>query len=96
VQEIERFGSKLLQIEPLFDGKLLEPVLHHGNAIYAYTPCSKAVAAKRCPRQEWALPAAVRARLAPALPAPDAGFVSEGEARAGDGEFDDDDFDVVP
>lgn len=67
ISEIERFGSKLLQVEPIYQGKLLDPVIHHGSVIYGLTPCSKEVAAERAPKQDWQLPAPVRARLEPSL-----------------------------
>lgn len=73
VEEIERFGTKLLQVEPLFAGKLLGPVLIGGASIYQFTMCSAEIAASRCPRSAWQLPASVRAVLPPdALPAPEA------------------------
>lgn len=40
VEEVDRFGIKMLQIEPIFAGQLLGPVLHAGGSIYRYTPCS--------------------------------------------------------
>lgn len=68
IEEVERFGSKLLRVEPIFDGKLLEPVYHHGSALYGLTPCSKVVALKHAPAGDraYCLPAPVRARLEPA------------------------------
>jgi hypothetical protein len=70
IDEIERFGTKLLQVEPIFRGKLLDPVLHHGNAIYGLAPCSRETAFEKAPKQDWQLPDPVRARLEPALLAP--------------------------
>lgn len=65
IVEVERFGSKLLQIEPIFAGRLLEPVYHHGSALYGLTPCTAAVAEKRAPQNDWSLPAPIRAWLEP-------------------------------
>jgi len=76
VSEVERFGTKMLSIEPLFAGALLDPVLLHGQAIYQFTPCSAEVAEKRMPRHTYQLPASVVATLppsaVPALPTSDA------------------------
>jgi hypothetical protein len=60
ISEAERFGAKMLAIEPLFKGVLLDPVFHGGAAIYRLTPCSKRVAWDRAPREDYQLPAAVR------------------------------------
>ena len=71
VTEVERFGSKLMAIEPILAGKLLPAVLIGGGSIYQYTPCSKERAAERAPTEEYYLPASIRAALPPsALPAP--------------------------
>lgn len=71
VEEVERFGTKLLSIEPLFRGKLLPALLVSGGSIYQFTPCDKATAARRSPQREYELPASLRAVLPPdALPAP--------------------------
>lgn len=73
VEEVERFGSKLLSIEPLYQGRLLPPVLLGGGSLYQFTPCSREVAERRGPKQEWELPTSVRAAMpAAALPAPEA------------------------
>lgn len=73
ISEIERFGSKLLQIEPIWRDQLLTPTLHHGNSIYGLTPCSRDVARQRQAKHEYQLPAPVLATIAPeALPAPPA------------------------
>lgn len=72
VEEVERFGTKLMQIEPLFGGKLLAPVLIGGPSIYQFTPCPAETAALRQPKAQWQLPASIRAALPPeALPAPE-------------------------
>ncbi len=71
VSEVERFGTKLLMIEPLYRGRLLEPVLNGGGSIYQFTPCTAKTAWEKAPTGDWALPAALRARLEPeALEAP--------------------------
>lgn len=69
IEEVERFGSKLLRIEPIFGGALLEPVYHHGTALYGLTPCSKATALRCAPGADkaYVLPAPIRARLEPVL-----------------------------
>lgn len=72
ITEVERFGSKLMSIEPLFRGQLQEAVLISGQSIYQFTPCSAEVALARAPKEDWQLPAPVRATLPPlALQAPD-------------------------
>lgn len=71
IEEIERFGSKLLQIEPLFENALLAPTLHHGSSIYALTPVLAEVAQRRQAKARFLLPPATRATLPPeALPSP--------------------------
>lgn len=72
IEEVERFGSKLMSIEPLFNGHLLEAVLIGGGSIYQFTPCSREIAAQRSPKVGWQLPTSIRAAMPPALlPAPD-------------------------
>ncbi len=71
VAEIERFGTKLLQVEAIFQDRLLTPTLHHGNAIYGMTPCSRDVARQRQAKHDYQLPAPLLATIGPdALPAP--------------------------
>ena len=72
IAEVTRFGAAMLQIEPIFAGKLLQPVLQGGPSIYRLTPCSVETAFARAPKetQRWALPDAIRATLPPALLAP--------------------------
>lgn len=67
VEEVERFGTKLMAIEPLFAGQLLPAVLVGGSSIYQFTPCSAEVAALRQPKRDYQLPASVRAALPPAM-----------------------------
>lgn len=61
IAETERFGTKMLAIEPLFNGELLPPILHGGAAIYRLTPCSAQVAYDRQPTQVYQLPPSIRA-----------------------------------
>ena len=71
VDEVERFGTKMLAIEPLFRDALLPPVFHGGAAIYRFTPCSAEVAYARQPRHDYQLPPAILAIVPVALlPAP--------------------------
>ena len=73
-EEVERFGTKMLSIEPIYSGALLPAVLIGGGSLYAFTPCSAAVALERCHKTEWDLPVSLRATLPqPALPAPEDG-----------------------
>lgn len=69
VAEIERFGTKLLQIEPMFGDVMLGPVLIGGGSLYQFTPCSAAVAYARRPKQTYQLPGSVAATI-PALALP--------------------------
>ena len=70
--EVERFGIKMLAIEPLFNGELLGVVFHGGAAIYRLTPCSAEIAYKEQPRHVYQLPAAIRATVPDALLPPPA------------------------
>lgn len=86
ITEAERFGAKLLALEPLFNGVMLTAVFHGGAAIYRLTPCSRQVAWERQPRNEWNLPPAIKAILPQeALPAPAA--VAEVEDDGEDSSF---------
>lgn len=67
MSEVERFGSKLLQIEPFFGDAMLGPVLLGGGSIYQLTPCSAEVAFKRRPTMAYQLPVSVQATLPAAL-----------------------------
>jgi hypothetical protein len=69
VLEIERFGTKMLQVEPLFGDVMLGPVLLGGGSIYQFTPCSAAIAFARRPKETYQLPPSVAAVVPPlALP----------------------------
>jgi hypothetical protein len=79
VEEVERFGAKLMSIQPIFNGALLPAVMIGGSSIYQFTPCSAATALARQPRETWQLPQSVRAVLPPALlPSPELAIVDSG------------------
>lgn len=85
IAEVERFGTKLCQVEPIYKGEMLPPVFVGGASIYRLTPCSAEVAFRKAPQSDYLLPAPVRARLpVQELPAPDAtedpDFAEVGEA----------------
>ena len=67
ISEIERFGAKMLAIEPLFKGMMLDPVLHGGAAIYRMTPCSAEIAWARQPTLDYQLPPSILAVVPSAL-----------------------------
>jgi hypothetical protein len=72
VAEVERFGTKMLQVEPLFGDVMLGPVLIGGGSIYQFTPCTAAAAHARRPTQTYSLPPSVAATIPPlALPSND-------------------------
>jgi hypothetical protein len=71
IDEVDRFGTKMMAITPLFNGHVLPTVFQSGASIYRLTPCSPQVAWERQPKQPYQLPDAVRATLPPMmLPAP--------------------------
>ncbi len=81
VGEVERFGTKFMSVEPLFDGRLLPAVLVGGSSVYQFTPVTAAVAAEKQPRERWELPASVAVTPPPeALRAPDAWSADDDEA----------------
>lgn len=63
IAEVERFGSKLMSIEPVFDGRFLPPVLIGGGSIYQFTSCTRETAFARAPKHDWQLPVSLRAVL---------------------------------
>lgn len=67
ITEIERFGTKMLAMEPLFCDTLLPVILHGGAAIYRLTPCSAEVAWARQPTQGYQLPLSIKAIVPDAL-----------------------------
>jgi hypothetical protein len=69
VSEIERFGTKMLQVEPFFGDVMLGPVLLGGGSIYQFTPCSAGTAFARRPQHAYQLPPSVLATV-PALALP--------------------------
>lgn len=66
IAEVERFGSKMLAIELLFNRVLLPAVFHGGAAIYRLTPCSPEVAWERQPSRQYELPPTIFATIPPA------------------------------
>jgi hypothetical protein len=75
IAEIERFGTKMLAIEPFFNGNLLPAVFHGGAAIYRLTPCAPDVAWRKQPTRNYELPPTILATvpltlLPPVEPAP--------------------------
>lgn len=72
VSEVERFGTKMLQVEPFFGDVMLGPVLLGGGSIYQFTPCPARTAYDRRPKQTYQLPPSVAATIPPlALPSND-------------------------
>ena len=67
ISEVDRFGTKMLAIEPLFGGTLLPAILQGGASIYRLTPCTAAVALKHQPTTAWQLPQAIRCIVPPLL-----------------------------
>jgi hypothetical protein len=67
ITEVERFGTKMLALEPLFAGALLGEVFHGGAAIYRLTPCSREIAWAKQPRRNYELPPTILATVPPAL-----------------------------
>ena len=61
IEEVERFGTKMLAIQPIFAGKLLDPIYHGGPSIYRLTPCSREIAWTRQHKEGWQLPPTIRA-----------------------------------
>ena len=69
IAEIERFGTKMLQVEPMFGTVMLPPIMLGGASIYQLTPCSAETAYARRPQQTYQLPPSVAATIPPlALP----------------------------
>ena len=94
IAEVDRFGARMLALEPLFGGKMLPPVFHGGAAIYRLTPCSPEIAWSRQPQHTYQLPAAILA-IVPrgALPSPTG--EDDDEAGCKSGSADDPDEPVV-
>lgn len=80
VEEIERFGTKMLQVEPFFGTVMLPPVLFGGGSIYQFTPCSAATAWARRPTKGYQLPPSLLATVpAIALAGADPSFFVVGD-----------------
>lgn len=60
ISEVERFGAKMMALEPLYRDELLPAVFHGGAAIYRLTPCSPEIALAHQPREAWQIPAPIR------------------------------------
>jgi hypothetical protein len=67
IEEVERFGAKLMSIRPIYAGNLLAPVLIGGGSIYQFTPCRRETAIARAPKDIFSLPTSIRAALPPEL-----------------------------
>lgn len=88
IAEVERFGAKMLALEPLFNGRLLDPIYHGGAAIYRLSPCSRKVAWDRQHTEGWTLPPAIRAVVPPeALPRPEKSAAPSGDDCDGGPDF---------
>lgn len=75
VAEVERFGTTMLEVEPVFDKGLLPAIYLGGGSLYAVTPCTREVAWLRRPTRQYELPPSLRATLeTPALPPRDIEF----------------------
>jgi len=68
IEEIERFGVKMLSIEALYQGTFLPAALYGGSSIYGMTPCSAEIAYKQAPKHLWSLPIALRCIAPPEPP----------------------------
>lgn len=89
--EIERFGGKMMALEPLFGDGLLPPVYIGGPSIYQVTPCTREIAWKRRPRYRYQLPSSVSATLPPeALPEPETMDIESDDSGEGQETSDDD------
>jgi hypothetical protein len=68
IEEVERFGVKMLSIEALYKGTFLPAVTYGGASIYGLTPCSAEIAYRQAPQHLWALPIALRCIAPPDPP----------------------------
>ena len=68
ISEVARFGTTLLQVEPLYAEFMLPAVMIGGGSIYQLTPCPPDVAWRRRSKSQWDLPDTVKHTL----PAPEA------------------------
>lgn len=65
--EVERFGAKMMALEPLFNNTMLPAIFHGGSAIYRLTPCSAKVAWDRQPKNTYQIPQSLAATIPEAL-----------------------------
>lgn len=73
VAEVERFATKFLSVEAIWQDALLPAALIGGASIYQFTPCSREIAREKQARYEYQLPAPIKSIApVPALPAPEA------------------------
>ena len=71
VSEVARFGTTMLQVEPIWQDGLLPGVMISGASIYQLTPCTAATAFAQQPKHHWQLPGSIGITVPkPALPAP--------------------------
>lgn len=71
VSEVERFGVKMLSVEPFFQDWMLDPVLLGGQSIYQFTPCSANAAWGRRAKYEYELQGGLSATVADLLSPPE-------------------------
>lgn len=84
ISEVERFGAKMLALEPLFRDMLLPAIFHGGAAIYRLTPCSAEVAFAKQPKQAWQIPTAIQCILPPLMLEASASDAPENDEEEGD------------
>lgn len=89
IGKVERFGAKMLALEPIYRGELLPAVFHGGAAIYRLTPCTAAVAYARAPTTIWQVPAPIRAVIPQPLLAASEGDATEAVRTARSDPWDD-------
>lgn len=71
ISEVIRFGTTMLQIEPIWQDGLLPGVMISGASIYQLTPCTAATAFAEQPKHHWQLPSSIGITVPkPTLPAP--------------------------
>ncbi|SFG09183.1 hypothetical protein SAMN05518801_10777 [Novosphingobium sp. CF614] len=66
IAEVERFGTRLLQVEPFFADAMLGPILLGGGNIYQFTPVPPETAWARRPKEKYQIPASILAAVPPA------------------------------
>ena len=75
IAEVERFGTKFLAVEPLWQDAFLPEVLVGGSSIYQLTRCSAEIAFRQQPKAHYQLPPSISVTVPKppiaALPAPD-------------------------